>query len=480
MKLLLLFLISAPIVSLASLPYEGANECKSNIKRPESPYFKNLDAGVEVDKDCKTVFVLPPKRGKAIMSSFSLTGGAELCHLYEYAITAESVLPKIMELRDRLINSENLTAEEIENLKMRIKYGEDMENSIRTQLERSKNTIGLVAKMYFETDWDKLVSAYQKANENNTQKFFFKKVPVSASILSFQTTKAKGGLTDLSDVIGENRASSDGVYDFVVPGIRVNNSVNLREMLGLEDLAENNVVFGNSLSGQLQLNHFGMCSMKSFFESLTHGEMTLAELNNKAIVENIDAQVVSNLTVYYPVYLKRRYEISIDSSQVATVIDNFVKTKNTFSTKEVVDLFSNTEHRQDIKITFENENPNDNQDGQIEDLKTQILDDVILRIINQVADKVPNSYEVIDLDPPADPHIFVTNTRRLCRSKSSFFGLSRSKKCWTESYQVKTTVEGRADARIQKIIKLTAKYNQNATYFNTILRTTTLAFTKDN
>ena len=179
MKYLITFLCILPLTGHASLPYEGATSCKTSINRPAGAEMKLLDAGHEVDRDCKVVFVLPPKRGNAIISSSYLTGAGDYCDFFEETKKNHREAKKMQQhLQKLLVQSSGLETVEIEKIKDRIKYNLLFLDSLQEELINFENTVGLTSKIYFETEWDQLVSEYAKSNPTK----FVKKIPTVASM----------------------------------------------------------------------------------------------------------------------------------------------------------------------------------------------------------------------------------------------------------------------------------------------------------
>lgn len=456
-----------PLIASANLPYEGVTNCKTPIIRPVGEVVQNLDAGYEVDKSCDTIFVLPPRTGDAVISSAFLTGGASLCEGFErskkHYLDAELMLDNI---ETRLSSNEGLSEVEVETLERQRKYAQLRLDRLQEKLDQAKDTIGLVAKINFETEWGKLLQAYDAANPGKS----VKRVPVVASVLSIMNQKKSDVLGSLSS----RGSATNGVYSVEIPGVKLASTVDLLDLIGAQDVGDSSFLFGNSLSAQLQLNHFGMCSLRDVFSS-SEEEETLRSMNNRALRNGIDAQIVANLNLWYPVHLNENYTVKVDVEKISDAVDKFVKRKNTFSTREFVDMMDSLETKESISISLVSDHVNANTKGEIEDIKTQVLDDITIKLINQVADAKVNSIELITLEPPSDPHIYVTESRRLCRTKRRLF--SRSTHCWTENYQVKKSVEGVANAVVKKVQKFSVKYNENVDQFSTVLRSTTLGFT---
>lgn len=477
MKKRLMTLLALPFLAYGSLPYEGVSTCVGPIYTPTESKLVKIDAGYLVDKDCSTIFVKPPKTGDAVVESATLEGGADQCDVFTEAMEQNSGYLKMLRDIDKAVfNSTSLTTQEIEAFKFKRTLASDGYDRTLEILNKSKNNIGLVAKVKFETQWDLLRKAYDKANPSKTVKL----LPVVASSISV-ISKKQGD--DLTASITEDNTATNGMYDFVIPGVRFSSSIDLLEYIGVSDLDTNTYKFGESLTGQLQLNHYGMCKLKKFFEDYTNidpnddQKQTLRELNKDLIKSSLDTKIIANLNVWYPVYLNKRYKVSLDIDKVSNGIHNFVKTKNTFSTTEFVDIIDKLETTQSVKIELFSDHAGEDTQADIENIKTQIIDDVALKLMNQVADAQPESIEYLDLEVPNDPHIMVTNTRRLCRTKRRLF--SKSRKCWTEQYQVKKVVDGVANGRVEKLQTFAAKYNEDVSIFSTILRSTTLGFTKE-
>ena len=445
----------------ASIPYEGATTCTEKIVHPDT----DLTGGFEVDKDCKTIFVLPPRRGKVYLSSYVLTGSADLCSSFERNKTHLKTLLEKKSLLEESVLTLGLDPEKLKRLKTQISYAREFIEETENELTKSQKKVGLVARIMFETEWDDIVRLYADLNPG----MFVKKVPVAANVLSIRLKEAPG-IADFND-----NSLANGVYSITIPGLRLATAINLAEYIGIEDVDDNHFLFGNSLSASLELNHFGMCSMRDLFKDNGLRGFTLDEVNREAEKNNINAHMVANLNIWYPVLLLKEYQVKINVKNISSVIAEFLQTKNSFSSKEIVDELEKTNLEQDINITILSEQVGEDSAGEIDDLRVRILDDVVTKLINQFADTQLNSYQLIKLEAPADPHIHVSHQRRLCRTKKRLF--SRSTHCWIENYSVKKTVEGKASAVVNRISEFSVLYNEASKNFSTILRNTTLGFT---
>jgi hypothetical protein len=416
--------------------------------------------------------VKPPKRGVLeIVSQDFKRGVHKNCSSISTLIDANVKLEnRIVSISEDLLNPA-LSDEDIKRLVARRKLLRQMADENETARQKISKKVGLVAKPIFETQWEEIRDEYRKLNPG----FNVATLPVFGSILSIKTT-------DSDDILGslDPESTIDGVHSVTIPGVKLGRLSDLEEIIGLTASDSNlssDFIFGGSLVGSLQLNLDATCTMYEALGNLEH-DFKIDDVNQALVREGIDARVVANLTSFYPVHVKKRLKISVTDKRLSEFVARFSKTKNTFSTREFMDEMANHDIDLGVKVELVNENPNQTKEDQalIEDMKLAVEDKLVQRVLDVVADKVPNSYKLVKLDVPNDPHIMVTNTRRICRTKRRWF--KKKTHCWTESYKVKKKVDGHANATVNAVHKVIGKYNEVQEITSSIIKYTSIGFTK--
>ena len=420
-------------MALASYPYEGSvPDCKVN-----SPISSGLDAGSLVDRNCNTIFVLPPKKGVAAISSYNLTGMSELCASYTYN---RDFLIKLNEKKNQIATQ--LLILPTEELQSQYKLVTEMLNDIKQELYESGETVGLVGKMYFETNWAKLVDQYKVANQDMD----VKRIPVVASIFSIETKKR-------DPLLRSTEHATDGLYELTIPGVNFSKFSKLSEIIGYEnDLEESKFSFGNSLSGTVKLNFHGMCALKDVL-ALGQNYTSLDQLNVDAAKKTIDSYMAANLNIWYPVQLQKSFKLELSVEQVTDVIHKFLKNNSTFKFEEFVDAVENSHLNKIVKITIDNETldlESLTQGTELSVMVEKIMDDLLTRVLSHFANRV-GPRTLVKLDVPPDAHIMQPYNVTHCSTHRSWF--KKRTHCWQEQLERKVSVDGIAKLKSKKRFK---------------------------
>lgn len=376
------------------------SECakKIQLKTPKNA------TGVFFNDTCDTAYVLPPEAGSLKIHSLNLNDEANFCKDFNDVSDSVSSLISSLKLSTTMIERYNLQAQEIltnleagllpagmtlEEVEAKI---EDLDQKAKEKqklyLELVKELIGLKTfyanapvakgKFFLESNFDDLVSEYQKQNPN----IFFTKIPLEQSYIMINEKAAQPG-ADPYNMPMDTVISIETTTAGFLPLLK---QIRDPESTQVEPPKLPGGLFSASLDGNIVLSALGACPLigKSGLPST---------IDLSAVESHISASVVYQ----YHVQMLKKHSITFNLAQLAKRIESSSEKGGFFSRKSVHSLIETS--KSDKWITFEmySDDPTYNYTEEYRnEIKQQFLNSVLQEVAYVSFDE-PGAYPSVVL-----------------------------------------------------------------------------------
>lgn len=436
--------------------FHNEKNCKFKVITPDNKF----DNSYHLSEDCKTIFVLPPAFGKVKLENYAISQNTKmLCEVSKISTELVTEMTKSARTNNLKIQELNQTdiSDRDENFKERRKnlylLQKDIANFVVEVIDANNSymkDVAMTATVSYTTEWSKLLKQYESLNSKNG--FKVTRMPILKSIINY-TSK----IPDDLQVILEGKTILDPVISAHIPGIS-----HMED--GDEEAGE--LFLNGSIAGQLKLNANGACPL------IEGGSYTRAEARSIAPYMN------ANMTYFYPLQLSAGYKIDFAVEELTKLIKKRITVNGKITSSGIMNDVISSNSNQYVKVTFyDNENGHSIPEKELEDIKQEIIESFILKILDKFAKLSGSVPEMIELKDPTDPTRDQKMRRTICTTKRRLF--SKKRTCRSHNYIIKIKV----DAIKETLQKFKTTLTGTSTYeykkFTTYVKKGTLTFIED-
>lgn len=301
------------------LPVFGSPDavCNQKIVIPDAKKDKRLEhlsdvldligqTPFEVDKDCKTIFIKPPKFGIMEVEKPSLTTKLKRCELVDGDYRILGLYQTQLEKAIQRGQSD------------KIEYYEAKYNEKLTTLSNMESIEGLTFKVHMYSQYEKIIEAFRIANTpegSSSATIEVVALPLYGMYLS-ANLKAESAVDSLTRPV---------LLYSEIPG--VNSTISSITSVLFEE-SFGNRLFDGSLSGIMRLSLSGSCA---------YSKQNSKEPDD---YQNVNSFMAANVTYFYPVSTKTQYSLEIDTTAYVAMVKSLVEAGRSY-VKEV-DIINNT------------------------------------------------------------------------------------------------------------------------------------------
>ncbi|HVJ65054.1 MAG TPA: hypothetical protein VM901_07360 [Bdellovibrionota bacterium] len=452
-----------------SLPSFTANCGKEQVNSPlvEDPNHQGVDlnGGYVTDRDCKQIFVLPPTRGRFLLSALAPNSALKLCSSFN---ASSGRITEIDSLIDTAVQRMKQTDDRSEKAEISATIADLNEVQLDTlkYLEKLSDYEGLSAQVQFENQWETVVRAYKEANPGKT----VNRVPLVGAYLS-ATLELPSSIEDVMKV-----GSFKALKSAKIPGLSLVPDILTFTQV---DTTNGGFVFSSSLGGKIVLSLAGACPYwDDIKEASRRGAVDFGEIvrEKQEVESSLAPYLVANLQYFYPLETSFKYQMKYDTKVLASHFAELVKTKTTFDAKAIEDELIKIEARENMGVIIENGvGTDDTFEKKVQSMTHDLRVDLIQTLLSKIATpKEPTEFRDVPL--PQDPHYTAFGEEYVCHSSSSWFGASKKKKCYSRTYTLKIPTEGVAKAVDEMAMDVLMDINHNFTVYKTFIMGGSLGF----
>lgn len=440
------------------MPYEGYDKKECIIKSISNP----LDGGTLSDKDCKVIYVKPPRYGISKVTAGAPTMLMGVCKAYLRGLAKYSELNKDNEdLEDKgrdAADEARISGVQNDVLFDDILGGLNNTNTYLTRLTNglsANQSVALTAQLTLTTSWDQLVKQYKEANQDiiDSKQIEIRKLPIQLGVVTYASRISDDesylGLTALNPVVSSVIHSVD---DINLNGQRVGGST---PSTGIAKMS-------TTLNAQIALNLAGACPFSD----------GASQLLPKDFPKHLSAYIAPNYTYYYKVQTQSIYRIKINSDMVSKVIEENITNVGQLDSTTLASKLFNHEGSSAVTIeTIEGYDSSKVPDDIKSTLKGKIVEALSIKMLASIGtlDKIlPNGVE------PKEPLNAVSQIKRSSRHCRRKWWGGRS--CHTHNYSITVKNNYRKTKIREAVRKIKLDINVSGKNFSNFTASGTQAF----
>lgn len=388
---------------------------------------------------CGVIFIAPPEQLKVeYPGQFSQIRPETCDSLHTLLSSLDDNRKNTAKLLDD-IAQDRLTAAQIQEEKAKLTIGRKIANDA---LADSYITFGSKTAISLQQNWQRDIAAFK--NEN--PKYDVRALPTVAGQITFDEKRNPDHLEILG--VYENGAKAPWL-EYTISGlepIKADSTLLNESALPIffprtrtERAGFEVVEFNGAVTASVTMNEVGHCQY---------------------IRQDGQSPVVAlTPTANYLFALKTRgeYRVEVDINYMMEALKTLrTTTSGTAHASAIADDFYNAETSQNIRVILDDDLANSltGQDGLKESFTQTVLYDLAVQFLNAVTGTAGERRNIALPDVAnVERHTTIQKSRRVCQRKKKWFGLSSSKRCWDQVYNVRvlqdTSQYQRAEATVR-------------------------------
>lgn len=351
-------------------------------------------SGVYFDEKCDVAYVLPPQQGRLEIKGLAPNMNLQLCSAYESTLNMLKNQYSHLELITKQLNAtadqnssdtsidgntsidgsgSSASAPQLKPVDPRLieEFQKTMSLIALTQqsmqvFENDKKGVA-VGKINYFTDWNKLVSEYQKANPQ----IHFERLPLDAGRIVF--SRKVGASSEI--VTGAVAQSIQGIEN--TSGISADGTLNP---------GSGSVIMGDAISGQIVLNFAGACPF------IKNGKMP-----QDLSTSEVDAYLAANFQYKFSLQSLKKYRASYNLASIAKHIVESRKSGGFFSSSTTNSVIDSNSSNDEFNMVISSDQAGYEYDS---NLRAEVKMELIGRVLREMGDITGQPVNIPTLTAP--------------------------------------------------------------------------------
>lgn len=434
--------------------------CSLSIKTPDpaSPAGE-LDAGVLLGADCKTIYIMPPRVGSVDLSAVAPSANVSQCPAVFNAnrsvnLAEEAKLTAVKNFNDALTAKDAAAVLQWEAIARNA-------DALATQLAQSLDKYALIegatSAVLMKIQYNELVKAYEAVNDKSLS---FQRMPIKAGFMTYKSV-----VMDPLNQIAIQRSRS-AALEVLVAGIQ---DKSLGDFNITTPDGQSTISFSDSAGGSIRLSLAGACP---FYDD-TKKKFEPRDFTSSQV--DVRGHLAATYSYFYPVQTKGSYRVTFNAEVLGDMIKKLVETRNgdvsaSVLAEDLMDIEATEAFKIEINQDLNNSLPNEAAIG--DRFKAAIATSFVHDLLSKLS-SVTKQEDIPDINVNFTGFRDQAQRARHCK-RGGFLGLGRS--CSDYVYTIKVPAE-QVKTRVREVsVDLSARYSSEAVQISTVVFPGTTGF----